>query len=354
MAEFEPATIYEAWLVRRLALYSVRLDRSAEQGVADMRRGILRAVRAWDLDRRHEADQLGNRLGKDPERVARGLRRTKHGADWLIERWEGLQRSIDTKGCWNEDQRSLAFDLLGVARILRDGHDQVPEATDREKLDRLVKGQIAFLRHEQAVSLNALDAHERDLATHGMPLTEDAETRRLRRDETNARRDFRWTHAELLRLRSGREPRPTKSNRKPNSNLNLNLNPNDLAGPWAAADEPPPRNCVPRAGIDYVINRVERNVDQMFEDVFARMTDEADGIDREELDQFEARETPSVAVPQPAPSLAPRSAPAFTPSRTPSRPGTGNEPSGNRRQRRAAKLKERRDARRSAGQSPGR
>ncbi len=235
VAEFEPATIYEAWLVRRLALYSVRLDRSAEQGVADMRRGILRAVRAWDLDRRHEVDQLGNRLARDPERVARGLRRTKHGADWLIERWEGLQRSIDTNQCWNEDQRSLAFDLLGVARILRDGHDQVPEATDRDGLDRLVKRQIALLRHEQEVSLNALDAHERDLATHGMPLTEDAETRRLRRDETNARRDFRWTHAELLRLRSGREPRPTKGK------------PKDLACPWDAGDEAP-RNCVPRGG----------------------------------------------------------------------------------------------------------
>src|SRR6267378_6097135 len=38
--------------------------------------------------------------------------RSRQGADWLIERWEGLGEALGTNGGWDEPQRRLAFDLL--------------------------------------------------------------------------------------------------------------------------------------------------------------------------------------------------------------------------------------------------
>ncbi len=117
---------------------------------------------------------------------------------------------LETKGCWDEDQRSLAFDLLGVPRILRDGFYTVPEANDRARLEILVKSKIDAIREEQEIALDGLDAHERELAACGMPLSEDAETKRLRKYETDIRRAWRTTHTELLRV-----PRRARKRRGP-------------------------------------------------------------------------------------------------------------------------------------------
>ncbi len=128
-AEFQPNSWYEKRLVSRLAFTSVQLDRSAELTISDLRRVIDRAENYWDIDRRGEVDELGKRLKNDPERVARRLERSTQGADWLIERWEGLAEAVMTHGCWDERQRDLAFDLLGISKILRDGHVRVPRRT---------------------------------------------------------------------------------------------------------------------------------------------------------------------------------------------------------------------------------
>ncbi len=82
---FTPRDDYEAWLVDRLAFTSVQIDRCAEYGIDDIRRQIHRAVTCWDVDQRDQAEHLAARIAKDPSRTARGLLRSKHGAEWLME-----------------------------------------------------------------------------------------------------------------------------------------------------------------------------------------------------------------------------------------------------------------------------
>ncbi len=327
--EFAPTTPYERWLVAKLAFISVKLDQCDTWGIKDMRRAVHRAVTSWDNDRRREIDKLGNRLSKDPERVALGLLRTTQGADWLIERWEGLGRALETKGCWDEDQRSLAFDLLGVPRILRDGFYTVPEANDRARLEILVKSKIDAIREEQEIALDGLDAHERELAACGMPLSEDAETKRLRKYETDIRRAWRTTHTELLRVRAEREKGGFRSQIEVKPTPTPMLKSSPFTFPMETNAEPPPRDCVPRAGVDYVIDRAEKNVDVMLKDMIARihMSKSAD-------------RTEAAAKPV-------EHKPAETRSRS-----NPERPTGNRHQRRAAELRARREARKHADQPP--
>src|SRR4051795_4330999 len=90
---------------------------------------------------------------KDPARVARALSRTKQGADWLLERWEGLGAVLRSNGAWDEAQRRLAFDLLGVPGELRDGSLRIPAAADTPALAALVEAQLARLREDQEACL---------------------------------------------------------------------------------------------------------------------------------------------------------------------------------------------------------
>ena len=89
---------------------------------------------------------------------------------------------------------------------LRDGNPRVPAADDAEGLSALVTDQIERLRADQEESLDRLDESERLMAAAGMPLDEDAATRRLRRYESSCRRAMHWARAELLRAREGIRP----------------------------------------------------------------------------------------------------------------------------------------------------
>ncbi len=220
--QFEPRSPYEFWLIRQMALAAARLDRCAEMSIVDLQRGIDRAGPCWDDDRRAAVDDLGARLPKDPARVARALRRVRQGADWLIERWEALGEILGTNGRWSDDQRRLAFDLLGVPADLRDGSVKVPPADDAAGLAALVSRQVADLRVRQEDYLDESDEAERGMAAWGMPLEEDPITARLRKYERSCRGDLNRALAELRKVREGASPsgepartEPEPSHRKP-------------------------------------------------------------------------------------------------------------------------------------------
>ena len=200
--ELKPVGRVEQQLVSRMAFTSVQLERSAELAISDLRRVIDRAENFWDLDRQTQVDNLGKRLKKDPERIAHRLERYTQGADWLIDRWEGLADALNTRGSWDDTQRDLAFDLLGVSKALRDGHAKVPAPDDRNGLMTLVKDEIGRLWDEQRATLNRLDMHEQDLACCGMPVEADAETKRLRKYDSDLSREWRWAYEQLFKLRS--------------------------------------------------------------------------------------------------------------------------------------------------------
>jgi hypothetical protein len=200
-ADFQPRSPYEAFLVREMAIASARLDCCAEMSIVDRGRVIRRAGLIWDHDRRAAIEDLGAKLAKDPARVVPALRGRKQGADWLIERWELLGEILANTGAWTDEQRRLAFDMLGVPVELREGSDILPPADDVEGLAELVEGQVAMLCEDQEAVLDALDAEERSMALEGMPAEEDAASSRLRKYEASCRRAFHAAKAELLRLR---------------------------------------------------------------------------------------------------------------------------------------------------------
>jgi hypothetical protein len=227
--EWEPASPYEDWLVGEIALAATRLDRCAAMALADLERVMQRARLCWQDDRRMLAEDLGARLTKEPARVARALARTRQGADWLIERWEGLAQVLGAIGGWDEDQRRLAFDLLGVPHEVRRGSAKVPPAGDVAGLARLAASEIARLRRDQEAALIELDEASRAMAASGMPMSEDRETARLRKYEAGCRRALLLAHSEFRRIRKS-------------------------SGPARSSD---PKPVLTKSGADYLADRTE-------------------------------------------------------------------------------------------------
>ena len=201
--ELAPVTPLQVLMVAQMGLAAARLERCAQLSAVDLQRVIDRAGLCWDDDRRMAVEDLAIKLPKDPARVSRALRRCKQGSDWLIERWEGLAMALRAHGRWTEAQRSLAFDMLGVAPELRDGDYLVPAADDEGNLAALIMGELNRLRDRRERTLVELDSAEREMTAWGMPLEEDAATARLRKYESACRRDLNRSLAELRRSQSG-------------------------------------------------------------------------------------------------------------------------------------------------------
>ena len=222
-AEFSPRSTYEEVLVRDMATASIRFERCASLSVADLIRVVDRAESLWEPDRRALAEDLASRLSKEPSRIVAGLRRTLQGTDFLVENWELLAEIARETGRWDDAQRGLAFDLLGVPRVLRNGLSVVPAGDETARLITLTESEIADLRELQTTTLEDFNDSEQAMAMAGMPLTEDAASARLRKDETRARNDFAKARRDLLLSRAGK---PTDENRR---------------GPLPIDEPPPPR-----------------------------------------------------------------------------------------------------------------
>lgn len=205
--EFPAKTPYQGWLVSQIALASVQLDRCAALSIEDLQRRVDRAALCWDGDQRNAIESLGTHLATDPSRIVRALRQTSQGADWLIERWEGLGEAATQNGGWNDDQRRLAFDLLGTPLELRDGRRLLPVEADGETLQALVTQQVDELRRLKSEVLDELDAIAQSQAAAGLPVVDDAISRRLHAYEASCRRYLQWAIAEYRRV----SPEPTST-----------------------------------------------------------------------------------------------------------------------------------------------
>ena len=213
VAEFAPKTDYEHGLVRDMALASARIEHVSSLAIADLIRVADRAETSWEFDRRKSVEDFSAKLSKDPQRVSWGLRATVQGADWLIESWEDLGDIVRKAGRWDEDERNLACDLMGIRRELRTSTLRVPAGDDAPALIALVENQLASLRASQESVLEALNEAERGMTLAGMPLEEDAATARLRKAETRARNELARTRNELLRVQAGERPKSDPKDR---------------------------------------------------------------------------------------------------------------------------------------------
>src|SRR5262249_54962897 len=154
-----------------------------ELRIIDFQRLVDRALGCWDEDRRQYINTLGAKLAKDPVGVSAALAQTKQGADWCLERWEGLAEAGEVAGGWADEQRQLAFDVLGVPWEFRTTSRKVPAVTDAAGLAALAARQIE--RHNYRLENWLLDVDEatQAMAASGMPFEEDATTRSLRRSD---------------------------------------------------------------------------------------------------------------------------------------------------------------------------
>src|SRR4051812_29059403 len=122
---FRPSDAFEDWLVEQAATLSVRVELCRKHDWALRIMAVERAEVDWDGGRRLAAEEEGAKLARKPALVARRLRRSLQGCDWLLERWRGLAGLLRAGRDWDEAQRSLALDMLGVPVELRPGETRL-------------------------------------------------------------------------------------------------------------------------------------------------------------------------------------------------------------------------------------
>ena len=210
----KPQNAYQVHLTDQVALASLRVDRCQRLERRARDKVCLKAILTWDEDRKLEAEVLARRLSGDPAAVVGALRRTPHGCDWLIGRWELLAKVAGRLGAWDDDQVRLAADLLGTPREFRKGlepgamlgaeGDVVDSAAGRIAL---ASGRVAELKEHREV-VAELDEVERALAEADLSDGTDPEVKRLRRYEAAQHRQVRWCVAHLRDPSPHKYPRP--------------------------------------------------------------------------------------------------------------------------------------------------
>jgi hypothetical protein len=153
------------------------------------------------------ADRRARKIQDEPYDVARELGRSKQGAELLISRWQVLGEAVASNQRFDESQVQMAYDLLAIPKVLRNGCRQVPAADDAPALAALVEREVARHRATIERTLNATDRSDREAARLGLPTrTRDRITGGLRADLSRAERRFKWADETFQRLRQGVDP----------------------------------------------------------------------------------------------------------------------------------------------------
>jgi hypothetical protein len=199
---YQPTTAYEVGLIKNLGRLAAQIERLQVMKVIDLQRTMDRAVVCWDEDREIYIDKLSERLMIDPLGVSRALSRSKQGIAWLLENWGGLISILETQGSWTEGQCRLAMDLLGIPVDLRAGNPMITPESDAATLDAVIATEMDRLDERLHRYIYASDNAEREMTAAGMPKEEDAQTKRLRKDDSRLRLEYRRCKAELLESRA--------------------------------------------------------------------------------------------------------------------------------------------------------
>ena len=189
---YNPEGKEQEWLFNQLILSSVRIDRCQRDEAALRAHQSDRATLCWNDDRALDAETLGASLAQRPERTAASLRRTRQGCEWLLDRLHALDQILKSKGEWTEPQKSLALDLLGTPKDLRD--------LDRDTAQphTLLAQEIASLEALKSQALDDLDLFEQSAAEQGLDLNTSKPLALLRRYEASCLKRFQWARKQLL------------------------------------------------------------------------------------------------------------------------------------------------------------
>jgi hypothetical protein len=200
--QFKPRNAYERMLIADMGIAKAKYDFANVLLVEDHFRCLDRAYFHWDADHEERAIDVSKHLERDCEKTVHTLARTKKGAELLVSYWEGLAEAAETNGDWDDAQRQLAFNLLGVRPDLRSGSRRLPPSGDRAGMAALAAREIKMLRHRIANGLGDQYRADQGVAISGFFLDEDAQTRNLRRLANGFRNDFTRWHGMLLSARA--------------------------------------------------------------------------------------------------------------------------------------------------------
>jgi hypothetical protein len=208
-ASYRPRGEYAEWVLRQTVAASFRLDLCRRALDADVRKGANRAATAWEIDREAEAGDLHARLARDPVRFSRRLQATPQGCALMLELWEGLAAALESAGEWTDGQASMALDLLGVPRDLRDGRTPIDPLDDDARTHRLDLCRARAARLAERIEiLGPVDEIERAQTRRGVAGLLAKSAGLILRYERDAWRQFERGTAILKRLAEG-EPAPT-------------------------------------------------------------------------------------------------------------------------------------------------
>jgi hypothetical protein len=211
-SSLRPFEVIDLWLVEDVATEAVRVERCRAMEAETRAEDARRADESWDDDRRLAAEKRAAGLARRPEVVSRELAATLQGLELLLERWGALAAALEKRD-WNEAERSLALDLMGVPRALREAPTAVDVDADGRR--RLVAERVAGLESRRPM-LEERDGREQAAAMLGLGEPSDA-LKRLRRYESACHRRLQWAYGRLKAVprNTPRAPFPYAPDPKP-------------------------------------------------------------------------------------------------------------------------------------------
>jgi hypothetical protein len=211
VSEYSPRDHTEALLVKKMAIHSVKAEQAYQLQIEARARAVERAHDHWRTDRRANITKLTSKLASEPDRIVRLLFQSLDGLDWLLERWRHLLGAADSDTGWNEDQRKLALDLMGIPLEFQENPPiRVTSADPAER--KRIQTELAGQRTREIEELHLANAQrsdeaDRDRALRGYESTTDRELLLYRRYERDAWRHFDQACAELRRIQAERKGR---------------------------------------------------------------------------------------------------------------------------------------------------
>ena len=203
-AQLRARSLLDSWLCLEMARASVKIDVAHELLTVNQERVLGRVETSWNEDAAAREDRRARGLQDQPYDVARELGRSKHGTLLLISRWEALGEAVAVNQRLDEAQIQMAYDLLAMPKVLRNGSRQVPAADNAPGLSALVARELARHRANLERSLNASDQCDRAMARLGVVKERgDSVTRGLKADLSRAERRLKWAE-EVFQRRSAR------------------------------------------------------------------------------------------------------------------------------------------------------
>ena len=249
---YQPTDIAERAAVATMGRTAAQLARNQKMKVVDLQRTMDRAIIEWDNDRAVYIDQLLERFDNGPG-VVGALARSKHGAEWLLRTWRGLDEVLDIAGRWTDDQVGLAMKLSDTRPELWDTYRTELLEAPAKDLAAIVSREVDWLEESLEYALNSLDWADRLMAASGAPPEEDAVTKRLRKQESRLKLEFRRAKAEIEESRAAaaggvpaaapaQKPAPVVSSARAASKKD---------------GDPPPRPATAKAVEKYMIGRLK-------------------------------------------------------------------------------------------------